>query len=157
MIRKIKNFSLIHFGHSRYDEKRFEPVSDHNFVKPSGGLWASPIDCEYGWKEWCEENNYCDCDLSKSFVVNFTGRTLIINGLKDLKQLPWIDTRGLCFPLFQPLVHCGIDAVYLTAKGQWETRFTHPKNLYGWDCACVLLISKQCVSAVTSTGSLKRR
>jgi len=34
------------------------------------------------------------------------------------------------------------DAIHLTDRGQWATRMTHPKNLYGWDCESVLILNK---------------
>ena len=26
--------------------------------KPMSALWGSPVNAEYGWKEWCEDNEY---------------------------------------------------------------------------------------------------
>ena len=37
------------------------------------------------------------------------------------------------------------DAIFLTEKGQRETRFTHPKNLYGWDCESVLILNSNII------------
>lgn len=51
---------LIHYGSCRYDPKKFKPVKNpENYGlsnKPKGGtgLWTSPVDSEWGWKQWCE-------------------------------------------------------------------------------------------------------
>ena len=36
----------IHYGCTSFDKLKFQEIK--------GGLWASPIDAEYGWKDWCE-------------------------------------------------------------------------------------------------------
>ena len=51
---------LVHYT----DNEKFEvhPVTIKNemWIKPLGGLWCSPIGSEWGWKDWCKENNfYC--------------------------------------------------------------------------------------------------
>ena len=38
------------------------------------------------------------------------------------------------------MVNLGYDAIFLTEKGQHETRFSEP-SLYGWDCECVLVMN----------------
>jgi len=50
---------LLHFGAARYNPKKFKPISDVSFGnKPTGGLWTSPVDSEYGWREWCEQESF---------------------------------------------------------------------------------------------------
>ena len=34
-----------------------DDISHNIGVKPKGCLWASRVDCEYGWEAWCKENN----------------------------------------------------------------------------------------------------
>lgn len=50
---------FIHYGSKEFDKDRFTEI--HNIPmcnKPSGGLWASPVGVEFGWKEWCEDNDF---------------------------------------------------------------------------------------------------
>ena len=54
---------------------------------------------------------------------------------------------GKLYPDFEKMVKMGYDAIYLTDKGQMETRFTMP-DLYGWDCECVLVMNPDCVTQV---------
>ena len=54
------------------------------------GLWASRIDSLYGWKEWCEENDFNLHKLRKSFSFCLAedANTLLISHPKELESLP---------------------------------------------------------------------
>jgi hypothetical protein len=46
--------TYIHYGASKFDLDKFVPVknADFGWTKPDcGGLWGSPVDSEYGWKQ----------------------------------------------------------------------------------------------------------
>ena len=48
----------IHYGHKTFEPDRFQKVENQlGIPKPNGGLWASPIETEYGWKEWNANKN----------------------------------------------------------------------------------------------------
>ena len=53
---------------------------------------------------------------------------------------------------FEKMLSDGIDAIYLTEKGEQETRFESP-GLYGWDCECVLVMNPDCIT--TKKGAKK--
>ena len=36
--------------------------------KPYGGLWASDINAKYGWKSWCEDENFVSVIKKIAFV-----------------------------------------------------------------------------------------
>jgi|GEM_PF-2510319 len=133
--------SLRHYGARQYDPSKFKPITDDHLVKPRGGFWASPVGCNYGWREWCDAESFGD--LSTHFDIEFEGVALVIDSLEDARdQLPWVELMpNWSFPLFQPLEMSGIDAVYLTERGQQETRFARPHSLYGWDCESVLVMN----------------
>ena len=138
---------LIHYGNTHYIPSWFEPISDEPFRnKPKGGLWTSPINSEYGWSDWCEGEGYGD--LSAWFELDFNGTVLEIDSFEDMNELPWIESDGHYFVSFQAICACGFayDAIHLTEKGQKETRMTHPKSLYGWDCETVLVMNPDSVS-----------
>lgn len=44
--------------------------------------------------------------------------------------------------LIEPIKY---EAIWLTAKGQSETHYSNPTNLYGWDCESVLIMNSKCV------------
>lgn len=45
----------IHYGSANY-EPNLVSVPRHAINgKPDRGLWASPVDSEYGWVDWCKD------------------------------------------------------------------------------------------------------
>jgi hypothetical protein len=138
--------TLIHYGANKYDPTLVKPILNA-WVKPRGGLWTSPVDSEYGWKDWCEGENYGHCDESNSFRLQLKSdaRILKIDSLEDLLKLPMKDFNGL--PSKYPDFEClskKYDAIWLTVDGQNETRHSFPNNLYGWDCESVLILNPNC-------------
>ena len=133
---------LIHYGAPAYNPALFMPISDEPyFVKPKGGLWASPVDSSWGWADWCEEENFGSLD--ESFNLDFVGNLLVIDNYDDLDALPWIEGMYRAFPSFQCLCVGGFyyDAIHLTVRGERETRYSRPRSLYGWDCESVLILN----------------
>ena len=125
---------LITYGKNQFDINKFEPIKN-DFIKPFGGLWSSPINSNYGWFDWCKENDFGD--LSCSFRFDFIGNVFIIDNVNHLKKLSWISF--MC-PDFEKLIKLKYDAIYLTEKGEKETRFSDP-SFYGWDCESVLIMN----------------
>jgi len=140
---------LRHYGSTRYDPSAFLPVMDIDWVKPGGGLWTSPIECYYGWKEWCKQEHFwTDEHLSEFFDVRFAGNVYVVNSSRDLFDMPGTTTaENWWYPSFRELMQRGYDAIQLTWAGQCSTRFSHPRNLYGWDCESVLVMNQ---SSITS-------
>jgi hypothetical protein len=136
---------LISYGLGEYDTGKFRPVRNNNFVKPAGGLWASPVKARFGWRKWCQDESFGD--LSSSFEFSIEGRVMVIDSLSDASQMPWLVSHGgsLTVPDFEKMVSQGVDAVYLTRRGELETRYSRPYNLYGWDCECVLVMNPACI------------
>jgi len=133
---------LIHWGASKYDPELFKPISDAPFdTKPIGGLWASPVNSDFGWKEWTEIESYGE--TNEYFNLEFNGDLLVIDTLTDLGELPWIECDRIHFISFQAMCAGGFsyDAIHLTEAGERATRWTRPRTLYGWDCECVLVLN----------------
>lgn len=143
---------LIHYGATEYIPENFIPVKDVDryFSKPDGGLWTSPVDCEFGWKQWCEAEEFHTDKLSRHFKLRFTGRLLVIDCESDLCQLRWEQPKELrmFYPLWEPSLHAGFDAIYLTERGERATRLTHPRSLYGWDCETVFVMNPASITAI---------
>jgi len=137
-----------------FDPRKFEAVKNRKHTKPCGGLWASPVDCTYGWREWCESENWGD--MSSRFETEYTGRTLVIDSADDLAKVMWINCHYKKYPDYEGMLKLGIDAIYLTERGERETRYTEP-GLYGYDCECVVVLNGTCLKAanVELTGRAK--
>jgi len=146
-VNQLTELRLRHYGSGHYKRDLVNPICDvPSRNKPSGGLWTSPINSEYGWSDWSKDNEYGD--LSSYFDLMFKGNIFEIDSLDDMNNLPWIDDARRPFVSFEPLVFMGYDAIHLTAKGERETRFAHPKDLYGWDCETVLIMNPDAIQPI---------
>jgi hypothetical protein len=143
---------LIHYGAKKFDRDLFKPIQNE-WIKPKGGLWTSPVDSEFGWKDWCRDNEFAHCNEKNSFKIELfpDAKIFVINTYKYLERAPlftlspsvpnlrYLDFEKLCIEY---------DAIYLTASGQWATRLTYPLNLNGWDCESVLIMNPDCFKEI---------
>lgn len=121
-----------------------------SFPKPqNGGLWTSPIDSENNWRKWCERENFNIWKLEKSFRMEVsTKNLLVIDNYYDFNtqmvhsNIMTIDIYGLPSIDWEKLVN-QYNGIWLTARGEAETRYSYPYNLYGWDCDTVLLFNEK--------------
>lgn len=142
-----KSLRLRHYGSDAFDPTAFAPVKDRDWIKADGGLWTSPVTSSYGWRHWCQDESYSTCDIH--FDIDFRGRVFTVDALADLMAMPWIDSRFMGGPAFEAMIAKGIDAIHLTVRGQEATRFSQPRNLYGWDCETVYVMNPQCLKPLT--------
>ena len=138
-----QKMKLVTYGlGNELDISKIRPIINDKFVKPQGGLWSSPINSNYGWVDWCKDENFGECETSFEFEID--ANVLIINSLDDLKQLPMIKYKYGNYLDFEEIIQQGYDAIFLTERGQQNTRMSTP-NLYGWDCECVLVLNPNCI------------
>jgi hypothetical protein len=150
---------LIHYGSNSFNPDKFDPIQNKitNLTnKPLGGLWTSPVNTKYGWKDWCLGNDFNLEKLEKSFTITLKEKAniFIVNSQKDLQRLPFYsefnneNIIGFRYPKiafdFEKLAK-EYDAIWLTEKGLMDTQdLTFPLNLYGWDCESVLIMNLDC-------------
>ena len=147
---------VVHFSKSFFSLRPIEIKNgdgkDTLFIKPKGGLWCSPLDSNYGWKDWCQAENFGDIKQQQRVIFDVDmSNFVVIDSTKDLEtKLPWIPVvDGYFWAIdFEKMVHEGVDGIHLTDKGQWDTRFTHPKSLYGWDCETIFILNERCIKSV---------
>ena len=138
------------FQAEKFDTATVWPGREY-FAKPKGGLWGSPVDAEYGWKEWCESADFREFTEADSFHWIASGRIFWIDSYRDCLKLPWNDppsegfwsahSRGIDWEELKKVC----DVVYLTERGEQETRYTSDVTLYGYDCECVLALNESAI------------
>lgn len=145
---------FVHYGkYDKISKEKFNPVENRDWIKPIGCLWASPIDCNYGWVNFYD-NELRDNDVfdeKMKYCIEFTlkneTRIYIIDSFKDYTKLYENYGRSISTYLntldFEK-VSKEYDAILLTDNGQYETRFSNP-SLYGWDVATLLLFNIDCI------------
>lgn len=140
---------LKHYGASTYLPEKVLPLKNYSWIKPEkGGLWTSPIDSKWGWKDWNEGELFRKCNEQNSFTIelNKDAKIFIINSLEDLKKAPLINGFSKKVIDFEYIAK-KYDAIWLTEKGQYETHLNYKLDLYGWDCETVLIINPNCCTA----------
>lgn len=145
MIANI-DLKLISYGLGDFKADLFKPIENRRHLKPKGGLWGSPVDSKWGWRDWCEAEDFGDC--SEGFEYFYSGKTLVIDSENDLKDFIWqaIDCCRDC-PDYEKMEKLSIDAIYVTQKGESDTRFTEP-GLYGYDCESVIIMNRDCIKPI---------
>lgn len=133
----------IHYGHTAFDHNSFIPIQNKQcWVKPRGGLWASPINAKRGWKDWYEAEDFRECIEENSFRFTLSEANIfIIDSVDKLKELPVIKDpiRKSISTLidFEKCIELGYDAIELNLSADpklyWE--------LYGWDCDSILVMN----------------
>lgn len=130
------------------------------WCKPHGGLWCSPVGCSFGWEDCSAGEQFIQEEMTK-IELKLEGEFIIIDTYEDLNKLPWNRIKNYMslnieFIDFEKIVKDGVDAIYLTEKGEGQTRLPYRldlpglvgrnfRNLYGWDCESVLILNERCI------------
>jgi hypothetical protein len=131
------------------------------WCKPIGGIWASPVHSDFGWKEWLSENSsFSDrIKFDKLIPVELDvdiSKFIIINNPKDLDKLSWYkflpdDPISRIENIdFEKMKREGVEGIFLTEQGQKSTWMPYIqtgsfRNLYGWDCESLLIMNERCI------------
>ena len=144
--------TYIHYGHNgnkTYDPGKFQEIKNREFIKPVGGLWASAVDAAYGWKDWCKDESYSECDPGNAFTFKLASwaRVLVIDSTEALKTLPKADPPFQSSNVFLDFekIKESYDAIELLISKDRGLYF----KLYGWDCDCILVLNKDVIKEVT--------
>lgn len=152
-VKRRKAMIYIHYGAVQYNPELFKPISNRPFsVKPHGGLWASSIDAKFGWKDWCEAENFRECLEQNSFRFRLRDDANIIkiNSKDDCSELPIVPVSpsysGLNWLLidFEQLVKDGVDVIQVNMSNDDRLYWA----LYGWDCDSILVMNKDVIGQI---------
>lgn len=151
----------IHYGHTKFDRDLFVPVRNgHGINKPVGGFWASPVDAERGWYNWCKDNEFVLGRLKTHFEFELSQDARVLELTPDnVWDLPEDEksffTRS---PRYEGDIFCPsmVEAVDFEALArEWDvlecSLTEHPElywSLYGWDCDCILVLNPDVVVEV---------
>ena len=144
---------FIHYGSKRFNPKKFEPIINFRFTKPSGGFWASPVRADFGWKDWCCREDFYVGRLAQSFTFTLSddARVYRIRDYGDLRGIPMLNEWGfgdvlddptnpyprMIFPDFEKMKEIGIDAIFVEISGDHRLYWA----LYGWDCDSIVIMN----------------
>lgn len=146
----------IHYGSNKFDVDKFSDIKNSTcFCKPKGGLWASPIDTDRGWKDWCESENFRECNNDNSFLFTLkdNANVFVINSVEDCRLLPQLPNFNGSFvtdfrktypsllPDFEKMVEDEYDAIEYNMSKDFGLYWI----LYGWDCDSILVLNKDAI------------
>lgn len=141
----------IHYGAEPFNRDLIVPIRNRlYFTKPWGGLWASPVDAPFGWKQWCEREGFALDRFVHSFTFTLSpeAKVLTISSRLNMHGLPRGDSLGLDLGMvcldFEELRRQGYDAVELELSCDWELYFA----LYGWDCDSIVILNPDVIVEV---------
>lgn len=162
----------IHYGWDHFDPTYFnQDFDDSKYVnrgwhwpKPfnhKAGLWASPENCHYSWRNFCEAEDYHVSDLNSSFVFTIKHpenifhvkdeRTLcsfIMGYMKehDRTRQSYIDTfiKGDGYPspigiYYNKLIEDGYVGLEVDMSIYWKIR----PIFCPWDCDSILVFKPE--------------
>lgn len=149
----------IHYGSTDFDSEKGFPIKNRQppWCKPLGGFWASRLDATFGWKEWCEREDFRVCDSNESFqfVLKEGARVEVIHDLAKLRSLPILTiSEGLSQTYnidFEKCRNTGIDAIELCWYGdEWKEVAKDDLYfaLYGWDCDSIVILNPDIVEVI---------
>lgn len=150
----MKKNIYIHYGATSFDSSIGFPIKNLvGWTKPQGGLWASRQDASFGWKAWCEAEQfrYYDDHDSFKFILKDETKIAIINSMVDLRRLPTIESSSAIFDIcinFEECLRRGFDAVELCWYGYEyiDKRVDDMYNgLYGWDCDSIVVLNPEAI------------
>lgn len=138
----------IHYGHNVFDAAKLDSLNPvkSNRSKPQG-LWASPVDADYGWKDWCESEGYFQNDfaLSFKFVLNNGANILEIHKEDDI--LPYLESctdlnslrlslTSICDKLNLTKIYSEFDGMELFLSDDYSM---HYGIFNSWDCDSIVI------------------
>lgn len=149
-----ENDIFIHMGHSNFDLDLFQNiVNDRGWVKPRGGLWASPLNANFGWKDWTAVNDFMqDKYLGSSFKFKLSknARVLYVDSSEKLIDLPKRENDVFSIKEFnwvaldfQKLAQ-EYDAMLVLISNDHKLYW----DLYGWDCDTLLVFNPNIVEII---------
>ena len=117
--------------------------------KPSYGLWAAPLNSEYGWKDFRVKFPDKSQQLTTHFMFKLkrNANIYIIDGLEDIYDLirpkSKYSDEELKYQLdFTPLIENGYDGVFVTHKAIKELRDDALRN---WSVESICIFNKDVI------------
>ena len=149
----------IHYNSNAYDKERLKKALTkerlyRSLFKPHG-LWASPVNAEIGWKEWCEDQDFHVDRLEKSFEFTLSpkAKVLTINKLEDAEDFLLIDSMPRYTPLCRlnhSLIYSRYDAMEVRISSDY-IRLRGNNVFYGWDVDSICIWNPDII--VTEEGA----
>jgi hypothetical protein len=137
----------IHYGADSYNKLKFKKVvgSHIGINKPIGGLWASPVDSNWGWINWCKQNKYHTERLDKYFKFTLVNgsRVFHIRTYDDMFKLPCVDNNDIEYDWLK--IKQKYDAVELHITENYPL---FHDVFYSWDVDSIVILNPNIIREI---------
>ena len=121
--------------------------------KPYGGLWASPIDSNYGWRDFCMYDTFNVESLKQHFIFRLkpTAKIYILNNENDIAMISNLKNYwGYNTMNFDMLKEEGYDGIFATINAIRKCKYylpnwPHTKGLETWDAESICIFNEDVV------------
>lgn len=145
-----------HYGSNEFNIEKFKEIKNRDYWnKPKGGLWASSISAEYGWKDWCNAEDFRKETFDKYFDFKLENANILriknkIDAYEIEKENPkFIRMKTGSFyeekiVLNFEFIKKYYDAIEIYAGSDRYLYFA----FYGWDCDSIVILNKDKIKVV---------
>lgn len=145
----------IHYGSEKFDKDRFKTFSGleeefRNFRNKPGvgvGIWASPVDAEYGWREWCENEDFYTEKLDRhfEFTLKPDAKILTVTSVNDVEDYLFYSKIFLAGILDFEKISKDYDGMEIIHGDNYTN--LHDDLFYTWDCDSIVIWNKDVIEA----------
>ena len=145
---------------NKFDKDKLPKVEDLKIElsclnKVRKTLWGSPVDANYGWKEWCEDNGFhtelLTDDNSFKWTLKPEARILYIEDLGDLEKVPFITKNEYAFMEtyidFESIIK-SYDAMEICMDEHYIGHMFVSKEeiaFNSWDCDSIMVFNREMI------------
>lgn len=135
-----KDMIFVSYLNGEYDQKAFKPIEYDDVYtianKCRYGLWACPIDSNFGWKEWCEREDFPSGNDLFTFKLKDNAKIYVVDNYEDLERISTLKDRfGRGSINFKELLANNYDGIYVTDNAVSSLRYIEGniQDLSCWD------------------------
>lgn len=133
--------TYIHYGSDKFSPEITKNLDMYKWTDKPSGLWASPEISTWGWKQWCESEEYHTERLQKSFrfTLKPNAKILHINSFREAIPFLINDTDyGRIYELNLEKIYQKYDGIEVWMSKDWENfHYTLPFSTWDVDSLCV--------------------
>lgn len=143
-----KDMIFVSYLNGEYDQKEFKPIEYDDVYtienKCRYGLWGCPIDSNFGWKEWCEKEEFFIGNDLFTFKLKDNAKIYVVNNYEDLERISTLKDRfGRGSINFKELLANNYDGIYVTENAIKSLRFLkgNVQDLSCWNVESVCIFN----------------
>lgn len=148
MKKEYIHYGSLHFSEEKFDECKNQKRNLSRLNKPNFGFWGSPVDTDWGWKDWCKSEYFCLESFDKSFRFRLKNgsRILKVRMVKDVIKYTY-ERR-----IYSPSMNCYFNDGYGIKFYEIMRKYDglelihgdhyhelHSGPFYTWDCDSIVI------------------